>query len=164
MATAGGMWALLTSCYIYFTSENIRKLLSLINPAMYLLNTFFVVWVIDATVPELCQKMWFFPEKEDKRKFCLCSRIYDYMSTSLCQTCLSRIHGICRSDHPFPSISPILLCISNLFMSNLAILKSRLYRSGSSLPKISFRLLYHYLCRCAICVGQKIKQYEFQTK
>ena len=86
-----------------------------------------------------------------------------YRSTSLCQTCLSRIHGICRSDHPFPSISPILLCISNLFMSN-SVTKSRPYRSGFSLPKISFPLLYHYLCRSKICVGQKMKQYECQTK
>ena len=85
-----------------------------------------------------------------------------YRSTLLCQTCLSRIHGICRSDHPFPSVSPILLCISNLFMSNLVITKSRLYRSGFSFPKTSFLLLYHYLCRRQFCVGQKIKQYECQ--
>ena len=87
-----------------------------------------------------------------------------YRSTLLCQTCLSRIHGICRSDHPFPSISPILLCISNLFMSNLVIRKSRLYRSGFSFPKISFPLLYHYLCQSKFFVGQKTKQYECQTK
>ena len=63
-----------------------------------------------------------------------------------------------------PSISPILLCISNLFLSNLVITKSRLYQSGFSFPKISFQLLYHYLCRSKFCVGQKIKQYECQTK
>ena len=88
----------------------------------------------------------------------------EYRSTSLCQTCLSRIHGICRSDHPFPSISPILLCISNMFMSNLVITKSRLYRSGFSFPKISFLHLHHYLCRSKFCVGQKFKKYKCQTK
>ena len=87
-----------------------------------------------------------------------------YRSTSQCQTCLSRIHGICRSDHPFLSISPILLCISSLFMSNYVIMKSRLYGSGFSFPKISNPLLYHYLCRSKFCVGQKFKQYECQTK
>ena len=89
---------------------------------------------------------------------------FKYRSTSLCQTCLSQIHSICRSDHPFPSISPILLCISNLFMSNLVITKSRLYRSCFSFPKISFLLLYHYLCRGKFCVGPKNKQYKCQTK
>ena len=87
-----------------------------------------------------------------------------YRSISLCQTCLSRIHDICQSDYPFPSISPILLCISNMFMSYLVITKSRLYRSGFSFPKISFLHLHHYLCRSKFCVGQKIKQYECQTK
>ena len=90
--------------------------------------------------------------------------LFKYRSTLLCQTCLSRIHVICRSDHPFPSISPILLCISNMFMSNLVITKSRLYQSGFSFPKIRFPLFYHYLCRSKFCVGQKIKQYECQTK
>ena len=88
----------------------------------------------------------------------------NYRSTSPCQTCLSRLHGICRSDHPFLSISPILLCISSLFMLNLVMMKSSLYRSGFSFPKISFPLLYHYICRSKFCVGQKIKQYECQTK
>ena len=87
-----------------------------------------------------------------------------YRSTSLYQTCLSRIHGICRSDHPFLSIFPILLCISNLFMSNLVVTKSRLYRSGFSFPKISFPLLYYYLCGSKFCAGQNIKQYECQAK
>ena len=32
------------------------------------------------------------------------------------------------SDHPFLSISPKLLCISNSFMSNWVITKSRLYQ------------------------------------
>ena len=87
-----------------------------------------------------------------------------YRSTSLCQTCLSRILGICRSDHLFPSISPILLCISNLFMSNLVITKSQLYRSVFSFRKISFLRLYNYFCRSKSCAGYKIKQYECQTK
>ena len=86
-----------------------------------------------------------------------------YRWTSLCQTCLSWIHSICRSDHSFPSISPILLCISNLFKSNSVITKSRLYRSVFSFPKNSFPLHYHCLCRSKICAGQKIKQYECQT-
>ena len=64
-----------------------------------------------------------------------------YRSTSLCQTCLSRRHSICRSDHPFWSISPILLCISNLFMSNLFITKSQLYLGYFSFPKSSLPLL-----------------------
>ena len=86
------------------------------------------------------------------------SSFHIYRSTLLCQTCLSQIHGICRSDHPFPSISPILLCISNLFMPNSIILKPWVYRSGFSFPKNSFPLLHHYLCRSKICVGQKIKE------
>ena len=45
-------------------------------------------------------------------------------------------------------------------MSILVITKSRLYRSGFSFPKISFPLVYHYLCRSKFCVGQKNKQYE----
>ena len=40
----------------------------------------FVGWVIVATAPELCQKMWLLSEKEDERKFCLCSGIYAYFS------------------------------------------------------------------------------------
>ena len=109
-------------------------------------------------------------EKQGPVPFLICFQLdtqyknLKYRSTSLCQTCLSRIHGICRSDHPFPSISPLLFCISNLFMSNSVITKSRLCRSGFSFPKISFPLLYNYLCRSKFCVGQKIKQYECQTK
>ena len=61
-----------------------------------------------------------------------------YRSTLQCQTCLSLIHSICRIDHPFPRISPILLCISNLFMSNSVTTKSQLYGSGFSFQKISF--------------------------
>ena len=90
--------------------------------------------------------------------------ILRYRPTSLCQTCLPRIHSICWSDHPFPSISPILLCISKLFMSNLVITKSLLYQSGFSFSKISLPLLYHYLCHSKFCVGQKIKQYGCQTE
>ena len=85
-------------------------------------------------------------------------------STSLCQTCLYRIKGICQSDHPFPSIFPILLCISNLFMSNSVFTKSQLYRSDFSFPKNSFPLLYHYLCEVKLELVKKIKQYECQTK
>ena len=52
-----------------------------------------------------------------------------YRSTSLCQTCLSRIHGLCRSDHPFRNFSPILHCNSTLLMSNSVIMKTQLFRS-----------------------------------
>ena len=62
-----------------FTSENIhRKLLSLIKPAVYLHNKFFVGWMIVATVSELCQNVLFFPEEEDERNVCLCSGIHAY--------------------------------------------------------------------------------------
>ena len=46
-----------------------RELLSLINPAVYLLNKFFVGWVIGATAPELCQKCDFFLKKIMKEIF-----------------------------------------------------------------------------------------------
>ena len=50
----------------YFTSENMHhKLLSLINPAVYLLNKMCVGRVKVPTGPEVCQKYDFFPEKED---------------------------------------------------------------------------------------------------
>ena len=58
----------------------------------------------------------------------------------LCQTCLSPIHGLCRSDHPFLNISHILHCISKLFMSNSVITKTGLYRRGFSFLKLVFRL------------------------
>ena len=48
-----------------FTSENIhRELLSLINPAVYLINKIVVVEAL-----ELCKKKVIFPEKEDERYF-----------------------------------------------------------------------------------------------
>ena len=46
---------------------------------MYLLNTFFVGSVIDATAPELCKKI---PEKEDERNFLnvlVCMLTFDKM-------------------------------------------------------------------------------------
>ena len=67
-------------------------------------------------------------------------------SIPLCQTCLSQIHGLCRSDHPFPNIIPILYCISNLFMSNSIRTKPWLYCKGFSFPKINFLLVYHCFC------------------
>ena len=77
-----------------------------------------------------------------------------YRSTSLCQTCLSRIHGLCRSDHPFPNFSPILHCNSTLLMSNSVIMKTRLYRSDFSFHKANFPFVYHCLYRS----GQKVKR------
>ena len=51
----------------YSTSKNInRESLSLINPAVYLLNKFFVGWMIEATAPELYQKCDFFLRKRMK--------------------------------------------------------------------------------------------------
>ena len=44
------------------------------DPAVYLLNRYFVGGVIVATAPELCQNV-IFPLKEDVRNFCLCSGI-----------------------------------------------------------------------------------------
>ena len=79
-----------------------------------------------------------------------------YRSTSLCQTCLSRIHRLCRSDRPFPNFSPILHCISTLLMSNSVIMKTRLYRSDFSFPKVEFPFVYHCLYRS----GQKVKRSE----
>ena len=86
--------------------------------------------------------------------------LWKYRSTSLCQTCLSRIHGLCRSDRPFLNFSPILHCISTLLMSNSVIMKTRLYRSDFSFPKVGFPFVYHCLYRS----GQKVKQSEWQTK
>ena len=80
----------------------------------------------------------------------------NYRSTSLCQTCLSRIHGLCRSDHPFPNFSPILHCNSTLLMSNSVIIKTRLFRSDFSFPKVNFPLVYH----CVYRSGQKVKRSE----
>ena len=77
-----------------------------------------------------------------------------YRSTSLCQTCLSRIHGLCRSDHPFPNFSPILHCYSTLLMSNSVIMKTRLFRSDFSFHKANFPFVYHCLYRS----GQKVKR------
>ena len=57
-----------------------------------------------------------------------------YRQTSICQTCLSRKHQLCRSDRPFPNFFPICYCISTLFVSNLLMTKTRLYRSDFSLP------------------------------
>ena len=74
-----------------------------------------------------------------------------YRSTSLCQTCLSRIHGLCRSDHPFPNFSPILHFNSTLLMSNSVIMKTRLFRSDFTFPKANFPFVYHCLYRS----GQK---------
>ena len=79
-----------------------------------------------------------------------------YRSTSLCQTCLSRIHGLCRSDHPFPNFSPILHCNSTLLMSNSVIMKTRLFRSDFSFPLVNFPFVYHCLYRS----GQKVKRSE----
>ena len=67
-------------------------------------------------------------------------------SIPLCQTCVSQILGLCRSDHPFPNIIPIFHCISNLSMSNSVSTKPWLYFKGFSFPKISFLLVYHCLC------------------
>ena len=115
-------------------------------------------------------------EKGDIRCACNCKQFFmlllssadlkkltisKYRTTSLCKTCLSQIHSICRSEHPFPSISPILLCFSNLFMSNSVITK---YRSGFSFPKRVFRFFTTTYVEVNFCVGQKIKQYECQTK
>ena len=48
----------------YFTSENIhRKLLSLINLAVYLLNNNFVASENVATAPELCQNAFFLKKR-----------------------------------------------------------------------------------------------------
>ena len=77
-----------------------------------------------------------------------------YRSTSLCQTCLSRIHGLCRSDHPFPNFSPILHCNSTLLMSNSVIMKTRLFRSDFSFHKANFPFVYHCLYRS----GQKVRR------
>ena len=77
-----------------------------------------------------------------------------YRSTSLCQTCLSRIHGLCRSDHPFPNFSPILHCNSTLLMSNSVIMKTRLFRSDFSFHKANIPFVNHCLCRS----GQKVKR------
>ena len=57
-----------------------------------------------------------------------------YRRTSICQTCLSRKHHLCRSDRPFPNFSPIFYCISTLFVSNSLMTKTRLYRSYFSFP------------------------------
>ena len=73
-----------------------------------------------------------------------------YRSIPLCQTWLSRIHGLCRSDHPFPNISPILHCISTLLMSNWVIMKTRLFQSDFSFPKVNFPFVYH-------CLYQSVK-------
>ena len=81
----------------------------------------------------------------------LCSK---KRSTSLCLTCLSRIHGLCRSDHPFPNFSPILHCNSTLLMSNSVIMKTRLFRSDFSFHKANFTFVYHCLYRS----GQKVKR------
>ena len=81
---------------------------------------------------------------------------FKYRSTSLCQTCLSRIHGLCRSDHPFPNFSPILHCNSTLLMSNSVIVKTRLFRSDYSFPKVNFPFVYHCLYRS----GQKVTRSE----
>ena len=80
--------------------------------------------------------------------------LYIYRSTSLCQTCLSRIHGLCRSDHPFPNFTPILHCNSTLLMSNSVIMKTRLFRSDFSFHKANFPFVYHCLYRS----GQKVKR------
>ena len=68
-----------------------------------------------------------------------------YRSIPLCQTCLSQIHGLCRSDHPFSNISPILHCILTLLMSNSVIMKTRLFKSDFSFPKVNFPFVYHCL-------------------
>ena len=60
--------------------------------------------------------------------------VYNYRRTSICQTCLSRKHHLCRSDRPFPNFSPIFYCISTLFVSNSLMTKARLYRSDFSFP------------------------------
>ena len=53
--------------HLCFTTENIHhRLLSLINPAVYLLNKILVGGVIVATAPELCQKVFFFLKKRMK--------------------------------------------------------------------------------------------------
>ena len=85
-----------------------------------------------------------------------CIGIDKYRSTSLCQTCLSQIHGLCRSDHPFPNFSPILHCNSTLLMSNSVIMKTRLFRSDFSFPKVNFPFVYH----CLYLSGQKVKRSE----
>ena len=70
-----------------------------------------------------------------------------YRPTSICQTCLSRKHYLCRSDRPFPNFSPIFYCISTLFVSNSLMTKTRLYRSDFSFPCEVFHQFYHWLCR-----------------
>ena len=79
-----------------------------------------------------------------------------YRSTLLCQTCLSQIHGLCQSDHPFPNFSPILHCNSTMLMSNSVIMKTRLFRSDFSFPYVNFPFVYHCLYRS----GQKVKRSE----
>ena len=85
-----------------------------------------------------------------------------YRSTSLWQTCLSQVNGIFQSDHPFPSISPILLCISNMFMSNLVITKSRLYRSGFSFPKLVFRFFTTTCVKVNFVLVKKLNNFDFK--
>ena len=60
--------------------------------------------------------------------------LFQYRRTSVCQTCLSRKHHLCRSDRPFPNFSPIFYCISTLFVTNSLMTKTRLYRSDFSFP------------------------------
>ena len=88
------------------------------------------------------------------RRFFQAPTVLQYRSTSLCQTCLSRIHGLCRSDHPFPNFSPILHCNSTLLMSNSVIMKTRLFWSDFSVHKANFPFVYHCLYRS----GQKVKR------
>ena len=47
-----------------------------------------------------------------------------YRPTSICQTCLSRKHHLCRSDRPYPNFSPIFYYISTFFVSNSLMTKT----------------------------------------
>ena len=86
----------------------------------------------------------------------------NYKQIPLCPTCLSQIHSLCQSDHPFPNISPIY-CI--VFRACLC--RTRISRNlGFSYQKISVFHLLTTACvklKVKISVGQKVKQYECQT-
>ena len=70
-----------------------------------------------------------------------------YRPTSICQTCLSRKHHLCRSDCPFLNFFPIFYCISTLFVSNWLMTKTQVYRSDFSFPWEVFHQFYHWICR-----------------
>ena len=56
--------------FIFYFSKHYSLNISLIYPAVYLLNNMYLSCTIVDTAPELCQKVIMFSEKEDERHLC----------------------------------------------------------------------------------------------